>query len=240
MTKYYTLHKDNHITSIEIDACGYSQPVPIPILLTGTETKSGYSILPVSEEYIPTFGGYNKYQRAELDVVITIIQGGGVVETKSRDIVNSSSISESSVISKERGMTFLWTSSYSATTGDLVYYLNNDSTAPLVVDKVTVNSECSALFELFLVSGTASGTDVPACSVNRTIINVAEATSKGDAAVTGLTLNTRIDLARVGVHGRATMELQDVIVLGEDDAIAVRYAGATGVADIITTGYYRI
>ena len=151
----------------------------------------------------------------------------------------SVAFSESAQVSREDGLTFLWTSSYSASTGDEVIYIKNTSaTKNLIIDKATVNSVLTGLFELNEVSGTAAGTVDTGANANRTSSNAAEASSFGNAAVTGLTPGVRIDMARVPAAGRATMELNDVLILGLGDAVAITYTGSTGIIDIIITGYY--
>ena len=162
------------------------------------------------------------------------------VNQRNRLDVSSATFSESHLIAAEDAATFIWTTSWDADNTEEVIYLKNDSkTKSLVIDKVTVNSVNTGLFELFSVTGTASGTTITGVNTNRTSGNVADATALGEAEVTGLTIGDRIDLARVPANGRATMELQDVLILGLGDAIAVTYTGADGIVDIIITGYYQ-
>lgn len=162
------------------------------------------------------------------------------VNSRQRLDVSAASFSESSFVSAVEGQTYIWTSSYSAGTGNEVIYVKNTSKSKiLVIDKVTVNSVLTGLFELFIVSGTASGTPITGTNVNLTAGNVAASTALGDASVTGLSIGARIDMARIPALGRATMELNDVLILGQDQAVAVTYTGSTGIVDIIVTGYYE-
>ena len=46
-------------------------------------------------------------------------------------------------------------------------------------------------------------------------------------------------MARISATGRATMELNDVLILGQNQAIAVKYTGSTAIVDVIITGYYK-
>jgi hypothetical protein len=149
-------------------------------------------------------------------------------------------VSETHFASLNKGKTFLWTSSYSAATGNEIIYIKNTSTTSyLIIDKVTVNGVLTGLFELYQVSGTASGTSITGTNANLTSNNVAAATALGNASVTGLTIGNRIDLARISATGRATMELNDVLILGFDDAVAVTYTGSTAIVDATITGYYE-
>jgi hypothetical protein len=121
----------------------------------------------------------------------------------------------------------------------VIYIKNTSLTQILIIDKVTVSAVNTGLFELFQVTGTAAGTGITGKNSNLTSGNEAAAVAFGDASVTGLTIGGRIDLARVPATGRATMELQDVLIMGLNDAIAVTYTGGTGIVDLIVTGYYE-
>jgi hypothetical protein len=167
--------------------------------------------------------------------------GKGVAVTDSNRLsVAASTSSDTHRVSVEDGQTYLWTSSFSADTGEEVIYIKNTSTTSvLTIDKVTVNSVLTGLFELYQVTGTAAGTSITGINANLTSNNVAAATAFGNAEVTGLTIGNRIDMARIPALGRATMELNDVLILGLNDAIAVTYTGSTGIVDLIITGYYE-
>ena len=89
-----------------------------------------------------------------------------------------------------------------------------------------------------VAAGTAGGTTITGTNSNLTSGNAASASSYGDASVTGITPGIRIDMARVPANGRATMELNDVLILGLNDAVSITYTGSTGIVDIIVTGYY--
>ena len=154
--------------------------------------------------------------------------------------VEAAIFSESRLVAKDDAETYLWTSSFSANTGEEVIYVKNTSkTKVLIIDKVTVNGVLTGLFELHIATGTVGGTVITGANSNLTSGNVADATSYGDAAVTGLTIGNRIDLARIPANGRATMELNDVLILGQNNAITVTYTGSTSIVDLIVTGYYQ-
>ena len=154
--------------------------------------------------------------------------------------VHASVFSESHSVAKKSGGTFLWTSSFSADTADKVVYIKNTSKSQiLIINKATVNGVLTGLFELHTVTGTAAGTNITGANSNLTSGNTADVISMGDAAVTGLTNASRIDMARIQAAGRATMELQDVLILGQNNAIAITYTGSTAIVDIIVTGYFE-
>jgi hypothetical protein len=134
----------------------------------------------------------------------------------------------------------MWTTSFSAATGNEIIYIKNTSkTSLLVIDKADVSSVNAGLFELFEVTGTAAGTSISGSNTNLTSGNEADATSLGEASVTGLTIGKRIDLARTSANGSGTMQLKDVLVLGLNDAIAITYTGSTGIVDAAILGYYE-
>ena len=163
------------------------------------------------------------------------------VNSRNRTSVSAASYSESRMISAQDGQTFIWTTSASADTGEYIVYLQCMSTdLRLIIDKVTVNGVLAGLFELYMVTGTAAGgLAITGTITNRTKGILANANARGDGEVTGLSDGSRVDLARTAANGRATMELNDVLILGQDDAIGIKYTGGTGIVDTIITGYFK-
>jgi len=160
------------------------------------------------------------------------------VNVRNRVAVSAANYSESRLIAAQDANTFLWTTSASQATGSYAIYIQNTSTTHrLIIDKVTCSSVLTGFFELYQVSGTASGTVITGKNSNLTSGNPAAATSFG--GVSGLTDAGRLDHMRLPALGRATMELQDIVILGANDAIAVKYTGGTDTVDIIITGYYK-
>ena len=158
------------------------------------------------------------------------------VDKENKLSVSSTGHSESSEVSRERGATYLWTSSYSAGTGNEVIYIKNTSTTQnLIIDKATVNSVLTGLFELNVAAGTAGGTTITGTNANLTSGNAASASSYGNASVTGITPGIRIDMARIPANGRATMELNDILILGLNDAVSIG-TGTKSKARVTTRG----
>ena len=163
------------------------------------------------------------------------------VNAKQRLDVTAATITQRALTAVLDAKTFTWTTSWSADTGEYIMYIKNTSkTRLLFIDKVTVNSVNAGLFELFQVTGTPAGSIITGKNTNLTSSNSADAVSYADAEVTGLTESGRIDLARTPANGRADMELQDVLVLGLGNAIGLKYTGATGLVDVIITGYFEV
>jgi hypothetical protein len=161
------------------------------------------------------------------------------VNTRNRLDVSSATFTEHHLVAVKDAQTYTWTTSWSAATGNEVIYLKNDSkTKLLIIHKIQASSVNAGLIELYTCSGTAGGTTITGVNSNLTSGNTPDATSYGDAAVTGLTLNSRIDLARTSANGRVTLELDDTLILGLNDAIAIQYTGSTGLVDVTITGYY--
>jgi hypothetical protein len=178
------------------------------------------------------------------EVVIKIEDGIGsgrlaAVNNRNRLDVAASIFTEHHLVAVKDAQTYIWNTSFSAATGNEVIYLKNTSKEKLlVIHRITVNSVNAGLFELYQATGTASGTSITGVNTNLTSGNAADAIAYGEAAVTGITLGNRIDIARTAANGRTAMKLDDVLVLGLNDAIAVEYTGSTGLVDLIITGYY--
>lgn len=163
------------------------------------------------------------------------------VNAKNRLDVTAAILTQRALTAVLDGQTYTWTTSWSAATGNEVIYIKNTSKDKLLfIDKVTINSVNDGYWELFEVTGTASGTSITGKNTNLTSSNVAAAEAFGEAAVTGITLGDRIDLMRLNAGNRSDMNLQDVLILGFNSAIALEYTGATGLVDVIITGYFEI
>ena len=115
----------------------------------------------------------------------------------------------------------------SAVAGDIVFYLKNDSTTDnLYIKHLEFHSVNAAVWKVFQVTGTAAGGSViNSSNLNLGSANVAEATSRGDGAVTGLT-----NVKQIGTHR----------ILAPNSAIAVEYdSGTTGAAEIDCFFHYE-
>lgn len=143
-------------------------------------------------------------------------------------------------LSRDQGEAFTFTSSYSSTSGDnIIYIKNTNNDKRLYIDHIHLSAINAGLFEMFNVSGTASGTSITAQNLNLTSNKAASATSLGDAAVTGITLGGRITMARVGAIGSSDLNMENVLILGFGDAIAIRYTGTSGIVDSVVRGFYE-
>ena len=94
---------------------------------------------------------------------------------------------------------------------------------------------------MFQVTGTAAGGSViNSSNLNLGSANVAEATSRGDGAVTGLTNVKQIGTHRNDANGEGEMDYDNALILAPNSAIAVEYdSGTTGAAEIDCFFHYE-
>jgi len=179
-----------------------------------------------------------------MTIQISGTKGHGIAEVSLNQRLNVSSraASRAYYVSRDDGTCYTWTSSWSADTGKEVFYLKNTSkTLLLLIDEIVVSSVLTGLFEVFTTTDTAAGTTVTGKSTNVTRRIAADATALGNAEVTGVTpaIADRIYLARTAATGRAVIDVKDELILGQDDAIVVRYTGSTGIQDVQITGFFE-
>lgn len=162
------------------------------------------------------------------------------VTTDNRIDTSSRQSTRAYYVSRDAGQSYIWTSSFSAATGNEIIYVKNDSTSKnLYIDFIHVSGVNTGLFEVYQVSGTAAGTTITGRNLNLTSSNVADATSYGDASVTGLTIGNRLYLHRTPANSSGTMEINDTLILGVSDAIALTYTGSTGIVDAEIRGFFE-
>jgi hypothetical protein len=174
------------------------------------------------------------------------IEGGtgngkfAAVNENNRLDVSAATFSESH-LKATKGETYIWSTSWSASTGNEVLYIKNTSkTKTLVLESIQVGGVLTGLFELYEVTGTAAGTTLTGKNTNLGSAAAADAAAFGDAAVTGLTLGDRIALARTPATTSYELDLHDTVILGLNDAVAIQYTGSTGIVDIAALGYYEV
>lgn len=125
---------------------------------------------------------------------------------------------------------------YSATAGNYVFYMRNDSTFDnLFVQHIEFHSVQAVLWKIWEVSGTAAGgTVISPANLNLASGLTSETTCMGGGAnITGLTTVKQIGTHRTDTNGHAEMRYQDSLILGPNKAIAVEYdTGTTGLCEI--------
>ena len=122
----------------------------------------------------------------------------------------------------------------SAVAGDYVFYIKNTSTTDnLYVKHLEFHSANAAVWKVWEVTGTASGTTVTASNLNLGSPNVSETSCYGDGAITGLTTVKQIGTHRNDANGDGEMSYENALLLAPNSAIAVEYdSGTTGAAEI--------
>lgn len=162
------------------------------------------------------------------------------VSSTQRGNVSSKSNPRSYYVSRDDGRLFSWYSTYSATSGDYVLYIKNtDQDRKLVLSTFIFGSDNNAQYTVERVSGTAGGTAITPTNFNLTSGRVAQSDTYGNAAVTGLTNVSTFGKIRSLANAPSVGTSLESLILGTSDAIAVKFAGTTGVIDITVFGYYE-
>lgn len=159
------------------------------------------------------------------------------VSSVQRGNVSSKSKNRLFYISRDDGLAFnAVMPSYSATAGDIVYYLKNTSADKnIMVDSLEFHSLQAAHWKIFQVTGTAAGgTAITPANVNLGSGRQAEASVMGGGAtITGLTNSAQIGTHRTEATGEAHMDWSGGLILAPNTAIAVEYdTGTTGLCEI--------
>ena len=143
-------------------------------------------------------------------------------------------------VSRNEGQVFSYISKYSATTGDVVFYLQNiDFKNRFIVSKIFMGAVNDADWQLNKVIGTASGTTITGKSLNFTKNLTAQSAAFGNAAVTGLTTDFEFDHARSLGLSTVNIDLKESLILGNNDAIDIIYTGANGNIEVVLIGYFE-
>jgi hypothetical protein len=143
--------------------------------------------------------------------------------------------------SRDFGQAYNWVSSYSASSGDEVIYVqNNSKTDYLYIDHIVMSAEAGrATFTLYQVTGTPAGTTITGKNLNLVSNNTANATSYGNASVTGITLGAAIDIVSATDDSSVILDLRDALILGFNDAIAISFAGSAGTVNAVISGMFE-
>lgn len=102
-------------------------------------------------------------------------------------------------------------------------YLKNISTSKsLVIDDIIITSDTNSKYILKFVTGTGSGTTVTPINLNKSSANDADVQALGGAGgVTGLTDDGVIAVERVTAFNVTEVNLDEGLILGQNDAIAI-------------------
>lgn len=146
-------------------------------------------------------------------------------------------------VSRDRRQAFAITSiDADAVAGDFILYIKNiSSTKLLFVNDVHVSAVQSVLWKLWTVTGTAAGSSAltPANFHSGAGIT-AEATVRGNGAVSGLSTDRLMHAKRTLATGSGTMEVKGAFILSPNTAFAVEYdTGTTGIAEVTVEFHFE-
>jgi hypothetical protein len=163
------------------------------------------------------------------------------VSANNRGDVSSRNASRIYYTSRDFKQAYNWVSSFSASTGNEIIYLKNDSQVnDLYIDHVLLSAEAGrATFALYEVSGTAAGTTLTGVNLNLKSSNTADVTSFGNAAVTGLTLGNKIEVVSAPDDTTVALNVQDALILGFNNAIAIEFTGSAGNVNCVISGFFE-
>lgn len=128
-----------------------------------------------------------------------------------------------------------------AAANDYIFYFKNTSATRLFfVDLIRCEAVEAVRWKIATVTGTAGGTTITPQNLNLSSGITAEADAYGNAAVTGLTEANVIAVGRSQATGHIDIPFDDILILGQGDAIAVEYdTGTGGIAEVLMRGYYK-
>lgn len=144
--------------------------------------------------------------------------------------------------SRDDGDAYIVTSIDTAAAAEYNIYFQNDSnTKNFVINEIIIGSAVLAIFKIATVTGTAAaGSALTPVNMNRTSSFTADATARGDGAITGLTEDLLLHSVSVAADTTETVDFHDALILGKDDAIAVEYdTGAGGTMHATILGYFE-
>ena len=157
--------------------------------------------------------------------------------------VSSKSAPRPFYVSRDSGLSFSVSSIDAAAAADdvILYLKNTSSTRNIFLGSVHVSAVEAVLWKLWRVTGTAAGsTALTPTNLNASAGISAEATVRGNGAVTGLTLSELIHVTRHDTNSKDTMGLLGALILGPNDAIGVEYdTGTGGIAEVTVEFHYE-
>jgi len=168
------------------------------------------------------------------------LPGGGFEEVGGEDnkLDFNSFVVDDLVDAAENGHFYSFVAFYSSSDNDDALYFRNTSTTQkfhCVVVNVAAKSE--TVFTLNKVTGLGSGTSITGINWNFASGNTADAVVFQDAGTIGTI--SALDCLRVPDSGSDTFEQFNSLVLGEDDAIAVRITKGDAETCVVLIGYYK-
>jgi len=161
--------------------------------------------------------------------LVRIDDGGGkngfaTVSNNQRLDVSARSASREYYESRDQGQVYSVISvDATAVANEETIYLQNTSTVKdMIIEDVIISTDTDSLWRVKFVTGTAAGSSaLTPVNLNKASSNAADAVARGNGAITGLTDDGDILLARVGANSHDELTFREALRLGQNDAIAV-------------------
>ena len=165
---------------------------------------------------------------------------GARVTENGRLHTSSRANTRSFYIARDDGQTYLFFSTFSAATGEVVLHIKNThTTKKLYIDRMVLSADNNATFSLLgVTAGTAAGTEIIPVNTNFESGNDAIAEVKGNAAVTGLTTNA-VTKIKTQAFDTKDLPIHGILQLGQNDELAISYAGTTGDVSVLIEAFYE-
>lgn len=164
-----------------------------------------------------------------------LTQDGMRVSTSGKGLVESESAPRDFYVSRDDEQVYTLISKDAATASaeETIYLQNTSTDMDLIVDDVTIASDAEYRSQVKFVTGTAAGgSALTPVNLNKSSSNQAAATARGDGSVTGLTDDGLIAVSTTPAAGSLTLQFEEALRLGQNDAIAVE---SLSIADVAIT-----
>ena len=160
-----------------------------------------------------------------------------------RQNVSSKSNPRDFYISRDAGKVFHYVSSFDATTGSIVFSLENDSaTDDCYIGGINFSALTNCSFDIYqtLDGQTPTGTTLTGANLNMGSSNEASAKSFGNAAVTGITNTTtsKIFTAKCSAYNDRRIDLNDALILTRGNGINIALTG-NGTIDVSVNVHFE-
>jgi len=173
-------------------------------------------------------------------MAIQILDGSGSGRLAKVDSQNRL-VTASTPTEAEIGNAALWNSTYSATGGEEVLYIQNkESSRKLHITQMVISSSVASLWTLFQVTSAtaAGGTALPYVNPNDDFGVTRAHNSFGNASVTGSLSGDTIIVGSIGVALiDYSYDFKGSVILGNDDAIGLTLT-TTGVPQVHLEGFW--
>ena len=128
-----------------------------------------------------------------------------------------------------QGKAFAWSSTYTTAGAESVLYIKNTSASSnMELHSIILGSSANTIFTLYQATGTAAGTAITGANLNLGSTKSAEASSYGNAAVTGLTNGNVLSRIRILANYSDRFDFEGSIIVPPNTAVVL------GVSALIT------